>query len=186
MLSGDRTNSPVDIGLGNLSKAKRWSDKANVLLLIGLWPNCPNGPLTHTNSLAYHVSIATILRALEDPATSGLAVLCADGCAGHVLPRIATFLADHTEQCTMTTVKNEWCPQCEICPDDMPCFTCRPRCRHPQRYLHLSTTAADEVGLCKLAECPNFTNAHAGCNIYGCLNVGQLHQLLKGVFKDHT
>jgi len=68
----------------------------------------------------------------------------------------------------------------------MPSFARRPRRRHPQRYLHLSTTAAEEVGLWKFADCPNFADAHAGCNIYSCMNVDRLHQLLKGLFKDHT
>jgi hypothetical protein len=68
----------------------------------------------------------------------------------------------------------------------MPGFACRPKRRHPQRYLHLSTKAAEEVGLRKFADCPYFADAHAGCNIYSCLNVDRLHQLLKSLFKDHT
>jgi len=68
----------------------------------------------------------------------------------------------------------------------MPSFAHRPRRRHPQWYLHLSTTAAEEVGLWKFADCPNFADAHAGCNIYSCMNVDWLHQLLKGLSKDHT
>jgi hypothetical protein len=68
----------------------------------------------------------------------------------------------------------------------MPGFARWPRRHHPQRYLHLSTTAAEELGLSKFADCPNFADAHAGCNIYSCMNVDWLHQLPKGLFKDHT
>jgi hypothetical protein len=46
--------------------------------------------------------------------------------------------------------------------------------------------AAEEVGLWKFADCPNFPDTHVGCNIYSCMNVDQLHQLLKGLFEDHT
>jgi len=38
----------------------------------------------------------------------------------------------------------------------------------------------------KFADCPNFADAHAGCNIVSCMNVDQLHQLRKGLIKDHT
>jgi len=50
----------------------------------------------------------------------------------------------------------------------------------------LSTTAAEEVGLGKFADCSNFADAPAGCNIYSCMKVDWLHQLLKGLFKAHT
>jgi len=156
------------------------------LILIGLLPKCPNGPKTHTNRFGYHEFIATILRALEEPAKSGLVVLCADGRTRHSFPRIVSFLADYPEQCTITMLKNGLRPRCEICPDDMPGFTRRPRGRHPQQYLYLSKTAAEEVGLWKFADCPNFADVHAGCNIYSGMNVDWLHQILKGLFQDHT
>jgi len=186
MLSVDKTSWPVYLSIGNLSKAKRRSVKMNRLILIGLLPKCPHGPKTHTNRFAYPESIATILRTLEEPAKSRLGVLCADGRTRHAFPRIASFLADYPEQCTIRMVRNGWCPRCEICPDDMPGFALRPRRHHPQRYLHLSTKAAEEVGLWKFADCPNFADAPAGCNIYSCMNVDRLHQLLKGLLKDHT
>jgi hypothetical protein len=146
-LSGDKTAWPVYLSIGNLSKAKRRSVKTNGLILIGLLPKCPNRPKAHTNKFAYHESIATIMCALEEPAKSGIAVQCADGRTRHTFPRIASFLADYPEQCNITMVKNGCCPRCEICPDAMPGITHRPRRHHPQRYLHLSTMAAGEVGL---------------------------------------
>jgi hypothetical protein len=105
-ISADKKAWPVYLSIGNLSKAKRRSVKTNGLLLIGLLPQCPTGPKTHTNRFAYHESIATILRAPEEPAKSRLAVLCADSRTHHAFPRIASFLADYPEQCTITMVKN--------------------------------------------------------------------------------
>jgi hypothetical protein len=177
---------PVYLSIGNLSKGQRPSVKTKGLILIGLLPKCSNRPKTHTNWFAYHESIATILGALEEPAKSGLAVQRADDRTRHAFPQIASFLVDYPEQYTMSMVKNAWCPRCKICPDDMPGFTCRPRLHHPQWCLHLATTAAEEVGLWKFANCPNFANTHAGCNIYSCMNVVRLHQLRKGLFKDHA
>jgi hypothetical protein len=145
-LSGNTTAWLLCLSIGNLSKAKRRSVKTNGLILIGLLLKCPNGPKTHTNRFAYHESIATILRALEEPAKSGLAVLFADCRARHAFPRIASFLADNPEQCIITMVKNGWCPRREIGPDDMPGYPRRPRGRHHQRYLHFPTTAVRRWG----------------------------------------
>ncbi|KAF8241535.1 hypothetical protein K440DRAFT_570007 [Wilcoxina mikolae CBS 423.85] len=50
----------------------------------------------------------------------------------------------------------------------------------------MSVEAANDVGLWKFENCPIFADAHADCNIYASMNVDQLHQLLKGVFKYHT
>jgi len=113
---------------------------------------------------------------------SGIAVQCADGCIHPAFPRIASFLADYPEQCTIPKVINGWCPRCEIWLDDMPSFASSPRRRHPQVYLHLSTTAAEEVGLWKFADHPNFTDAHAGSNIYSWMNFDWLQRLLEGSF----
>jgi len=185
-LSGDKTAWPFYLSIGNLSKAKGQSVKTNWLILISLLPKCPNWPKAHTNRFAYHESIATLSHARDELMKSGIAVQCADSRTRHAFPWIASFLADNPEQCTITMVKISWCRRCEICPDDMPGFACRPRRHHPQQYLHLSTTAAEEVWLWEFADCPNFADAHAGCNIYSCMNVDRLHQLLKGLFEDHT
>ncbi|KAF8252857.1 hypothetical protein K440DRAFT_506164, partial [Wilcoxina mikolae CBS 423.85] len=117
-LSGDKLAWPVYLSINNLSKAKRRSVKSNGLILIGLLPRCPNGPKTHTINIAYQESLATMLRPLEEPAKSGIKVLCADGRTRHAYPWIASFLADYPEQCNITGVKYGWYPRCEIDPDD--------------------------------------------------------------------
>ncbi|KAF8248601.1 hypothetical protein K440DRAFT_546982, partial [Wilcoxina mikolae CBS 423.85] len=117
-LSGDKSAWPVYLSIGNLSKAKRRSVKSNGLILIGLLPRCPNGPKTHTINIAYQESMATMLRPLEEPAKSGMKVLCADGRTRHAYPQIASFLADYPEQCNITGIKYGWGPRCEIDPDD--------------------------------------------------------------------
>ncbi|KAF8245003.1 hypothetical protein K440DRAFT_557281 [Wilcoxina mikolae CBS 423.85] len=49
----------------------------------------------------------------------------------------------------------------------------------------MSVEAANDVGLWKFENCPNVADVHADCNIYASMNVDRLHQLLKGIFKDH-
>jgi hypothetical protein len=164
-LNGDKTACPVYLSIRNLSKVKRQSVRTNRLILIGRLPKSPNGPKTHTNRFAYHKCIATVLHTLKQPAMSGLAVLCADSRTHHAIPPIASFLADYPEQCTATMVNNGGCPRCEICPDDMTGFAHKLRRRNLKQYLHLSTTAAEEVGLWMFADCQTFPNAHAGCDV---------------------
>jgi hypothetical protein len=49
----------------------------------------------------------------------------------------------------------------------------------------LSITADEEVGLWKFTDGPNFADAYAGCNIYSCINIDRLQQLLKSLLDDH-
>jgi len=185
-LCSNKMARPVYHSIGSLTKKTRRSDKTNGFILISRLSQCPHGPKHHTNWFAYHESVATILRALEKLANRGIAVQCADGRTRHAFPWIASFCADYPEQCTIFIVKHGWCPRCEIYQDNMPGLAHGPRHHHPQWYLHLSTMAAKEVGLWKFADCPNFANAHACCNLHSCMNVDWLHQLPNGLFKDHT
>jgi len=156
------------------------------LTLIGRLPTCPNGPQANTIRFGYNESIARVLGAPQKLEKRGIVVLCADGRTGYTFPQIASFLADFPEQCTITMVKSSCCPQCNISPDDMPSFGHRSWHFHPQQKLHLLTPSAEAVGLGKFANYPNFTDPQAGCNKYSCMNIDQLHQLLKGLLKDHT
>ena len=97
-LSGNKMAWPVHLGINNFSNAKTRLVETNGLILIGLLVKCPNGPKTYNNRFAYHESIATMLRALEEPAKSRLAVLCADSRTCNAFHRIALFLADYPEQ----------------------------------------------------------------------------------------
>jgi len=185
-LSSDKMAWLVSLGIADISNAKRRLFKMNRFILISLLLNCPNGPNTHTTRFTYHEAIATILGALDEPAKSALAVLCTDSRTHHTMPRIASFLAGYLLQCIITTVNNSWYFQCKICPNDTPDFDLRHWGRHSQWALYLSITDTEQMGRKKCTDCPNFADAHSGCNIYSCMNVDRLHQLLKVLFKDHT
>ncbi|KAF8252846.1 hypothetical protein K440DRAFT_503906, partial [Wilcoxina mikolae CBS 423.85] len=98
-LSGDKYAWPVYLSIGNLSKVKRRSVKSNGLILIGLLPKCPKDPKSHTIKIAYQESMATMLRPLDEPAKSGIKVLCRDGRAHHTYLQITSFFAEYPEQC---------------------------------------------------------------------------------------
>jgi hypothetical protein len=131
-LIGDETALLVDPSMGNLSKVNRRSFKKKGLILLGLLPKCTNRSNTHNNRCTHHESIGAILHPLEEPAKSASVVMRVDSCTGYAFPRIASFLAEFPEQCSLTMVKNGWCPRCEICLNDMPRFAHRPWRCHPQ------------------------------------------------------
>jgi len=155
------------------------------LIPIGLLQKFRNRPKPPTKRFAQHESIAMVLHALEEPGKTRTLVLCAESGTSPTFPRDTSFLTCYPEEWTMNIVKNTCCPWYEICPNDMPSFTHSSWYHHHQQRVHLLTPAVDKVGLSIIAECPNFTDTHAGFNIYSCMNVDWLYQLLKGLFNSY-
>jgi hypothetical protein len=58
------------------------------------------------NEIAYDKYIPMIFRTVQELAKRGFAVLYADGRTCHTFARIASFLADYSEKCTITKENN--------------------------------------------------------------------------------
>lgn len=185
-LSGDKSAWPVYLSIGNLGKEKRRSPKSNGLILIGLLPKVPRKPREHATKRAYHTALREILRPLEAPARDGIEMRCADGRTRVVFPRIGSFLADYPEQCLLTLVKQGWCPRCELPPAKFPGYNRRSIRRSPEQHLDMSEDMAASLGYWKFTDFAPFSDFHEGCDIFSCIGVDRLHQLLKGVFHDHA
>ena len=185
-LSGDKSAWPVYMSIGNLAKEKRRAVKSNGLILLGLLPKIPKNPARETTRKTFHEAIHHMLRPFEDAGRGGVDVVCADGYTRMVFPRIAIWIADYPEMITLTLVKSMWCPQCECPPDNLSSLTGTPFTpRIPAHYVLMSTAELESVGQWRF-DFDNFATHHTHCNIYQAINPDRLHQLLKGVLKDHT
>lgn len=77
---------------------------------------------------------------------SRIGVCKADSCNHHTFLGIRLYLAQYYEQCTISMVNTSWCAWCKIRQDDIPIYTCWPRCCHHQWYYHFTTAAAIDMG----------------------------------------
>ena len=110
---------------------------------------------------------------------------CADGQTHIVFPQISSFLADYPEQCLMTLVKQGWCPRCKLPPAKFPGYNRQPTRHSSEQYFDMSEDVAASLGYWKFTDFALFCDFHKACDIFSCLGVDRLHQLLKGVFHDH-
>ena len=131
----------------------------------------------------------SLLRPLVDAGYSGVKMACADGFVCRVFPILAAYVADHPEQCLAACCQENRCPRCvvEVKKRGRPEFSTR---RDPASALEAMKDAAvgDTEDFTHLGLRPNrpFWEDLPYCNIFSCFTPDLLHQLHKGVFKDHV
>ena len=129
-----------------------------------------------------------VLAPLIEAGRRGVAMTCADGWIRHVYPILAAYVADHPEQCLITCCKENRCPRCGVPRDESGSETPYPL-RNQRISLDILKNAQDDVpdleehGLRPLPE-PFWANL-PHTDIFATISPDILHQLHKGVFKDH-
>ncbi|KAF8504076.1 hypothetical protein JB92DRAFT_3206668 [Gautieria morchelliformis] len=200
--SGDKAAWPVYLMIGNIPKATCRKVSAHANILLGYLPilklKCFSaGRHKAQGWQLFHYCMCTILSRMVNASASGVDVLCADGAIRKVFPVLAAYVADFPEQALVACVKENWCPICKCYPEDRgdplaTIFADDPgtlfRC--PADHIqHIDTDGAegahpcDDVGIREVRQ-PFWENI-PHCDIFRCLTPDILHQLHKGVFKDH-
>lgn len=131
--------------------------------------------------------MSIMLEPLIKAGREGHKLTCADGGIRHIYPILTAYLADHPEQCLVTCSKENRCPVCVVPPDQRgePLASCY---RDPDASLEAmqnpaSSTRFTDEGLRHIPR--PFWADLPYANIFTCIAPDLLHQLHKGVFKDH-
>lgn len=201
--SGDKAAWPVYISIGNLSKDIRHQSSQHAMVLIAyISISKLKGYDKSNRSLEiyrlFHRSMRSILEPLYTAGKEGVWMTCADGGVRHVYPIVAAYIADHPEQCLVSGCQENFCPKCQVPPEE------RGEGKHTllrdpqiitdllfQASMHLNTRRASRGAIpplfvaLGLRELMPFWLNLPYCNIFYAITPDLLHQLHKGVFKDH-
>jgi Plavaka transposase len=193
---GDKKAWPVYMTIGNIKKEIRRSSKAQANVLIGYLPTSKLEVFkSSTRGVArwrvFHACMRRILEPLIQAGKQGVVMTCVDGHERMIFPILAAYVADYPEQCLVTCTTAGRCPKCMVRHEDLgENITSSKRDRnrvvrvlqgHKDGYARPSDMKRE--GLRPIHEPFWIDLPH--CNIFTTITPDILHQLHKGVFKDH-
>ncbi len=147
----------------------------------------------------FHQCMTIIMKLIVEAGKTGVSMVCADSLVRHVHPIFAVYIADYPEQCLISCCKENRCPICKVDPDhhgSHQAFDKRD-VSETLSYLrdHANGKEINETygrnvnkafktdGL--HAVYPPFWSTLPHADIFVPFTPDLLHQLHKGVFKDH-
>ncbi|KAI0726259.1 hypothetical protein C8Q72DRAFT_753967, partial [Fomitopsis betulina] len=185
--SGDKQAWPVYITIGNIDKETRRQPSKRATVLLGYLPVtkllCFEGKDRQAMGYRlFHYTMSVLLRPLIDAGEHGIKMTCADGLVRNVYPVLAAYIADFPEQCLVACCKQNRCPICKVNPNQRGELLNTVYYRDPPETLEdLANGNNENLSSVKKPFWADLPYA----NIFRCITPDLLHQLHKGMFKDH-
>ena len=190
--SGDKSAWPVYLTIGNIEKAMRCKPSARAMVLVGYIPVSKLECFTKSKRQfsgyqLFHDCMCSLLNPLHEAGINGVDMVCSDGFIRKVYPILAAYVADYPEQCLVACNNERRCPHCLTGELGEPVQSVL---RSHDEVLDAISNAAhgvsmDEFNCQGLRPNKPFWEGLPHCDIFSCFTPDLLHQLHKGVFKDH-
>ncbi|THH17858.1 hypothetical protein EUX98_g9049 [Antrodiella citrinella] len=195
---GNKKAWPVYLTIGNIEKSVRRKPSNGATILLGYLPSSQLKCFKKKDRRVagwqvFHHCMRRMLDGIVKAGNDGVEMLCADGYRRLVFPILAAYVADYPEQCLVTCAKKGWCPKCKRKADELgdyagPLGTVLRDAEETKEILKREeegdlTGDFDDQGLRPLYKPFWVDLPHT--DIFAAITPDILHQLHKGVFKDH-
>ncbi len=194
--SGDKVAWPVYLTIGNIEKATRRKPSSRATVLIGYLPTSKLECFSQKSRRQaeqyrlFHTCMRALLQPLVEAGMEGVEMVCADGKVRRVYPIVAAYVGDHPEQCLVTCCQENRCPKCPVDPDKRGTPGSWTKLKEHSKIaeiLHERSNGQNKVEFESLGLRPvlPFWSDLPHSDIFSSITPDLLHQLHKGVFKDH-
>ncbi|EMD34479.1 hypothetical protein CERSUDRAFT_55540, partial [Gelatoporia subvermispora B] len=198
---GDKSAWPVYLTIGNIAKKTRREVSSHATILLGYIPvgkfDCYSDKIRSAARYQFfHDCMSVILASLKTAGRTGVSMTCPDGCVRTVWPIFAAYVADYPEQCLVACCSENRCPMCQVPPTERGSHILYSRrdLRDTLHLLHAQHNPAEmleprikesctTLGVQNV--CSPFWEDLPHANIFQSFTPDLLHQIHKGVFKDH-
>ncbi|KAF8632086.1 hypothetical protein AX17_004928 [Amanita inopinata Kibby_2008] len=189
--TGDSEYYPLYLSIGNLHNNVRraHSDAVTVVAFLAIAKTTrqhrDDESFRRFRRQLLQSSLAAILESLEPGMTKPEVLRCPDGHYRRATYCIGPYIADYPEQAVIASIVNGWCAKCmaESFESKEPGLS-RTRA-HTEMLVRLYELGElwENYGL--VGDIEPFTNSFPGADIHELIAPDILHQIVKGVFKDH-
>ncbi|KAH9019934.1 hypothetical protein EDB83DRAFT_2568069 [Lactarius deliciosus] len=181
--TGHQEYHPVYASLGNITNTARRGHRNGVVPVAFL-------PIPKTFQMfcwqLYHSCLELVFAPLKPYMTEPKVMKCPDGHFRRTIFGLGPYIADYPEQVYLSGVVSTWCLKCDALPTDLDGSRSHHR-SHIKTDLLIKTfnpsVLWDDFGL--RHNIVPFTYSFPCADIHELLAPDLLHQLIKGVFKDH-
>ncbi|KAH9014681.1 hypothetical protein EDB84DRAFT_1277590 [Lactarius hengduanensis] len=190
--TGHQEYHPVYASLGNITNTAR-RGHGNGVVPVAFLP-IPKSTKCQRKKTAfqmfcwqlYHSCLELVFAPLKPYMTEPKVMKCPDGHFRRTIFGLGPYIADYPEQVYLSGVVSTWCPKCDVLPTDLDGSGSHHR-SHIKTDLLIKTfnpgVLWDDFGL--RHNIVPFTYSFPRADIHELLAPDLLHQLIKGVFKDH-
>ncbi|KAH8977840.1 hypothetical protein EDB86DRAFT_2816711 [Lactarius hatsudake] len=191
--TGHQEYHPVYASLGNITNTARRAHR-NGVVPVAFLPIPKSTEQTPAKKTAfqmfcrqlYHSCLELVFAPLKPYMTEPKVMKCPDGHFCHTIFGLGPYIADYPKQVYLSGIVSTWCPKCDALPTDLDGSGSHHR-SHIKTDLLIKTfnpgVLWDNFGL--RHNIVPFTYSFPRADIHELLAPDLLHQLIKGVFKDH-
>ena len=181
--------------IGNISKEIRCQPSTHATILLGYLPvaklECYK---ESTRSLAsyhlFHYCMSKILFPIVNGGKEDIEMTCTDGFVHCIFPILAAYVANFPEQCLVACCMENQCLRCVVSPNDRgspiesPLHNIESTLKMLQQHQKgFNPPEFETHGVWPVYQ--PFWHNLPHCDIFSCFTPDILHQLHKGIFKDH-
>ncbi|KAH9045906.1 hypothetical protein EDB83DRAFT_2507473 [Lactarius deliciosus] len=190
--TGHQEYHPVYVSVGNLTNTARRAH-GNSVLPVAFLP-IPKTSKSHRKRVEfqhfccqlYHKCLELVFDPLRKYMMTPTVVKCPDGHFRHAVFSLGPYIADYPEQVYLAGIVSKWCAKCDATPDKLDSGIGHCRTHEKTDYLIDNFSPGvlwDAFGIYK--DVVPFTHSFPRADIHELLMPDLLHQVIKGVFKDH-